>query len=48
MSAPKHRARRSRFARETALAAFFIGAALAAIPAAAAETNKNWPAVLEE
>ncbi len=35
MSAPKHRARRTRFARETALAAFVVGAALAAIPDAA-------------
>ncbi len=39
MSTPQHRGRLSRFARETALAAFIVGVALAAIPAAAAEKD---------
>ena len=39
MSTPQHRGRLSRFARETALAAFTVGVALAAIPAAAAEKD---------
>lgn len=39
MSTPQHRVRRARFARETTLAAFLISAALAAIPAAAAEED---------
>ncbi|MCY3591712.1 MAG: YHS domain-containing protein [Acidobacteria bacterium] len=39
MSTPQHRVRRARFARETALAALVAGAALAAIPAAAAEKD---------
>lgn len=40
MSTPQHRGRRARFARETALAAFILGSALAAIPAAAAEKDR--------
>jgi len=36
---PQRRSRRSRLARETALTAFIVGAALAAIPAAAAEKD---------
>lgn len=39
MSMPQHRVRHARFSRETALAALVIGAALAAIPAAAAEKD---------
>ncbi|MDE2924644.1 MAG: YHS domain protein [Acidobacteriota bacterium] len=39
MSTPQHRIRRARFARETALATLVAGAALAAIPAAAAEKD---------
>ncbi|MDE2977183.1 MAG: YHS domain-containing protein [Acidobacteriota bacterium] len=39
MSMPQRRGRRGRLARETALAAFIISSALAAIPAAAAEKD---------
>ena len=39
MSTPQHRGRRARFARETAVVACIIGAALAATPAAAAEKD---------
>lgn len=39
MSTPQHRVRRARSARATTLAAFILGTALAAIPAAAAEKD---------
>lgn len=39
MSTPQHLGRRAGFAREAALAAFIVGAALAAIPAAAADKD---------
>ncbi|MCY3969358.1 MAG: YHS domain-containing protein [Acidobacteria bacterium] len=39
MSTPQHRVRRARFAHEMSLAAFIVGAALAAIPATAAEED---------